>query len=180
MLEKQIVIKEVKQVLDRTGIFWALSHGALLGIVREGDFIAWDTDIDLALKEEEARPRAQDLIQRFGAVGYRVKARKKNGHEFALAAKKGGQVLNLAYWRQEGPLRIYKDSYFIPDRFFKGAGEVEYRGQHYPCLGPAKDYLTWLYGPTWTVPKKSSSGSRSTMTKRALDIKEALREEANR
>ena len=37
-----------KEVYDRHGITFWLVFGTLLGAVRDGDFIPWDTDIDLA------------------------------------------------------------------------------------------------------------------------------------
>lgn len=40
-------LKEIKEVFDRAGIKFWLDHGTLLGAVRDGKIIEWDTDIDL-------------------------------------------------------------------------------------------------------------------------------------
>jgi len=42
-------LKEVKKALDSTGVRWFLSYGALLGIVRQKDFIPYDDDIDITI-----------------------------------------------------------------------------------------------------------------------------------
>lgn len=40
-------LREVKEVFDKAGIKFWLDHGTLLGAVRDGKIIEWDTDIDL-------------------------------------------------------------------------------------------------------------------------------------
>lgn len=45
------LLREVCQILNRSGIDYFLTCGTLLGYIREGDFIHWDTDIDLGVFE---------------------------------------------------------------------------------------------------------------------------------
>lgn len=40
-------ILNVTQLLDSSGVKWWIDHGTLLGIIRDGNFIEWDSDIDL-------------------------------------------------------------------------------------------------------------------------------------
>jgi len=41
-------LKEIKRILDDAGVKYWLDFGTLLGAVRDGKFIPWDTDIDLS------------------------------------------------------------------------------------------------------------------------------------
>ncbi|MFC1480300.1 LicD family protein [Candidatus Omnitrophota bacterium] len=41
------VLRQVKTVLDKYGVEFWLDLGALLGAIREGKLISWDTDVDL-------------------------------------------------------------------------------------------------------------------------------------
>ena len=41
-------LKEIKHILDDAGVKYWLDFGTLLGAVRDGKFIPWDTDIDLS------------------------------------------------------------------------------------------------------------------------------------
>jgi lipopolysaccharide cholinephosphotransferase len=41
-------LKQVKEVFDKHGIEYWLDYGTLLGAVRDGKFIPWDSDVDLA------------------------------------------------------------------------------------------------------------------------------------
>jgi len=42
-------LKEIKHILDDVGVKYWLDFGTLLGAVRDGKFIPWDTDIDLGM-----------------------------------------------------------------------------------------------------------------------------------
>jgi hypothetical protein len=46
---------EVKDVLNKWGIKWCLSHGTMLGIYRDGNFIEWDDDIDIAIITQDIK-----------------------------------------------------------------------------------------------------------------------------
>lgn len=56
MEEKKWVeaLREVKQILDDAGVKYWLDWGTLLGAVRDGKIIPWDTDIDLGTMCSEA------------------------------------------------------------------------------------------------------------------------------
>jgi len=64
--------KDVKRVLDLAGIKFWLDYGSLLGAVREGGMIEWDTDLDLSTTDDywnhlvEVIPKLQEL----GFYGY--------------------------------------------------------------------------------------------------------------
>jgi lipopolysaccharide cholinephosphotransferase len=58
MLDEKECIKslcEIKNILDDAGIKYWLDEGTLLGAVRDGKFISWDTDIDIGTFYNEAR-----------------------------------------------------------------------------------------------------------------------------
>lgn len=40
-------LREIKDILDKNGVEFWLDSGTLLGAVRDGKIIEWDTDIDL-------------------------------------------------------------------------------------------------------------------------------------
>jgi hypothetical protein len=52
MTTREHIIKDLidtKHAFDSTGIPFLLYHGNLLGLVKYGDIMEWDTDIDLAV-----------------------------------------------------------------------------------------------------------------------------------
>ncbi len=54
-------IEEVIKTLELNNINWWVDHGSLLGLVREGHFIQWDSDVDLGAWYENAR-KVQDIL----------------------------------------------------------------------------------------------------------------------
>ena len=47
------VLKDVASIFKFLKIDYSLDCGTLLGIVRDGDIIAWDNDIDLCVRSSE-------------------------------------------------------------------------------------------------------------------------------
>jgi len=52
-METQDIFREVVDVLESHRVFFWLDQGALLGAVRDGGFLPWDSDIDLSVWADE-------------------------------------------------------------------------------------------------------------------------------
>ncbi|MCP5367563.1 MAG: LicD family protein [Hyphomicrobiales bacterium] len=62
------LLHDLTDALDGAGVPFQIDYGTLLGCLREGDFIPWDEDMDLAVREEDlpALRRAYDGARRRG------------------------------------------------------------------------------------------------------------------
>ena len=65
------VLKEIKHILDDTEVKYWLEWGTLLGAVRDGKFIPWDTDIDLGMVCAEGC-KVIARIEEFEKKGFKV------------------------------------------------------------------------------------------------------------
>lgn len=61
--------------LNKNGIKYYLEGGTLLGIVRDGDLLPWDHDVDISIDYSDAL-KLDKLRWRFYLKGYRVTCRK--------------------------------------------------------------------------------------------------------
>ena len=61
----------LKSILDTKNIPFQLAFGTLLGVIREGDFIDWDEDIDLAILDDY-RDSFFDVISDLESVGFKI------------------------------------------------------------------------------------------------------------
>jgi len=88
---------EVGHLLDRAKVEYWLDMGTLLGVVREGNFIAWDNDIDLSMSVSDA-PKVLSLSDDFAKLGYRVDVTDSS----IYLSCPGRPTIGLAFYRQLG------------------------------------------------------------------------------
>jgi len=84
---------EVKTILDRGSIKYWLDQGTLLGVVRDGKFISWDTDIDIGIFYSEAR-KIIKLVSKLEKKGFKVIIRDHYIHLY-----KNSVILDLCFYR---------------------------------------------------------------------------------
>ena len=154
--------KVVKTILEKYGIKWFAIQGTCLGAVREGDFIEWDDDVDLAgfmTKEQEAQIR-EDLRKE----GFKVE------DDYCIELPKGctkveGYIRAIRYTLVD-LFRILEDNegYFVNDigKCYFRKGTVEWAlkklklGEE-DCYvpNPPENHLISLFGEDWKTPKKT-------------------------
>jgi len=65
------LLLEVKDVLTKLDVKWWVDCGVLLGFVRDGDIISWDSDIDLGTFDYDKWPQIAKELRK---QGYRIGA----------------------------------------------------------------------------------------------------------
>jgi len=100
-------LKIIHECADGAGIRHALfvNFGLLLGIIRHGSFIPWDTDIDMCVKRDQITPEQEvkyfNLIKESGLFKARKKwstVKDKNGYEESAVVKGGSSEKVRLTW----------------------------------------------------------------------------------
>lgn len=116
-------LSRVSTILDSLNLKWWVSNGTLLGLVREGHFLAHDTDMDITL---QVRPeQLRELETRVRTAGFRIArcwGRPGAGLEWALFFVEPGS--------NESPFRHPKIDFFFADEVALGIVTSRYRGPH--------------------------------------------------
>jgi len=119
-------LKEVKKVLDNHKITFWLNYGTLLGAVRDGKFIPWDTDIDLCLINTHLfylKKACLDLEEK----GFIVECKKRDDMNNSITVTKYDIPIALFL------PRVYNKSYSF--KYITPAGKA----------GRLLDYLLWTF-----------------------------------
>jgi SAM-dependent methyltransferase len=149
-------LAEVLGVLRGAGITHWIACGTALGAVRDGDFIAWDHDIDLIFDGpikavREAFAGYVELIDYERETAYAVQDLRI---DFFQLQRAEGSAFMTAY-AKDGPV-----DYVYDPKHFADAQTVEIAGVRAPAPIFVREYLAATYGEDWKTPKIKWSFSK--------------------
>ncbi|MCW3788017.1 LicD family protein [Plebeiibacterium sediminum] len=178
LLKAKKLLTLITQVLDNNHITYHLEGGTLLGIVRDGDLLPWDHDIDLSIDITDAK-KLKSLQKHFWKKGLKLSERK---YTKSYGAIKKGQTrifkvkpIAFSFWNIFD--RNYDQKAMIGDIFvkvtdskhtywqakgkilrvckshYKGHDTVNFNGNILKTPVNYHDYLTAKYGD-WKTPVK--------------------------
>jgi len=166
------MLLDTTEILNAGGVCYFLDAGALLGIVRDGDLIPWDDDLDISIPVTEL-PKLRKLYFKLRTRGWRV-------------TEDSVMPVNWPVWRKDDPRSIkirnrnilffgrgrivmdvtltYKHAGFywrgamgkiwrIPGQYYDRHDLIEYAGKQIRIPYRVEQYLTFLYGD-WKIPNK--------------------------
>lgn len=151
------VLLQAADVLDSLNVDWWVSAGTLLGIYREGDFIAGDTDIDVEMTGSVGPVlRAFDRL----APRYRNGWWKETGRKIQAIWRFPKNTLfdlYIYYPDKRGLVSYtpYSDQEIIYPPDLKRTA-IMFHGRRFPCWEPER-YLTYVYGKDWRIPSATKS-----------------------
>lgn len=166
------MLLDTSELFNRKGIHYFLDAGGLLGLVREGDLIPWDDDLDMIIPVTELEKFRKNKIW-LRLKGWRItedslmpedgpcwkkgdprsiKIRNRNFTFFG----RGRLVMDVSlayrhegyYWR--GAIgQIWR----IPEKYFDTHDVIPFSGGKIHVPNEHEDYLTFIYGD-WKTPKQ--------------------------
>ncbi len=109
-LKEHSLFREVKETFEALQIPYWLDQGTLLGLIREGELLKTDHDLDLGIWEEDYRKARREIVSRLQKKGRFVEAYKP--HQLSVTELHGSMcMINIAFYRREGG-RAVKDVYY--------------------------------------------------------------------
>lgn len=166
MLEEQTALRnlvDIARVFEARGSRYMLSDGTLLGAVREGRFISWDTDTDVMVLIEGFDPRVlRDLL----GEGFRLTRCFGFPHDgmewtleregvrtdfFFVYPRKESWYLSAYWWDNADGTAEWIDYVHPPLE----QGWIELLGQRFRAPADPEPYLARCYGESWRVPDEN-------------------------
>lgn len=163
---------EVISVFEKYGIKWCLSHGTALGVVREGDVIPWDDDVDIALPDMSQRMivatkcRKEFEKRRFFMPPLGNPDLPINGYGpnpnmpfYDSVLIKGGEKVECWWFEKTEKYYIYdpkREGLAIPRKFMDTFEQIEWRGKMFNIPAHTHEYLDLMYGKDkWQIADKN-------------------------
>ena len=149
-------LETISQILNNLNLTFWLSEGTALGARRDKDFISHDDDVDLGMWYKD--------MSKFKK--YAIPLIKKNGFKIDLEAHKntfirlsrnmetididftGKDIECVACQTKRANCKLCNT--MLP--YLKNMSYITFLGNKYLC--PDVDYLEYLYGKEWNIPKK--------------------------
>jgi len=153
-------LRLMSEILTHHNCIWWVSHGTLLGFIRDGKFISHDKDIDISIFfNENFRPAFYEIRKSFNLVS--VYGFKENSLELTFERDSIRIDLFFVYNDQEN-LRhsafanftrwdyIRYDYLFSPIELVK----CKFLGLNLNCPKDSQKYLLDFYGRNWRLPNR--------------------------
>ncbi len=175
-------LEEIAKVFDKYKVPFFLTYGALLGIVRDGDFIPYDDDIDLCVTEPISYATRKAIGNTLLDIGYtpqpiqfRVCDRMElsepgyNGDEHSGIIVCQKRIRTTIFFFREEKCHIHGSCMVChpkfgaprlistPSEFFEKPERhqlLKFKGHYYMTPTPVKKYLEYTYGKDWKKPIK--------------------------
>ncbi|HYA44233.1 MAG TPA: LicD family protein [Acidimicrobiales bacterium] len=153
------------KLLTKHGVVHWLDYGSLLGAVRDGKMIPWDTDVDFGFLGSELE-RVVSLGSEIAARGYqldlgdprmvRINFSSVNTQHIDLFpwVERDGTMLMDPHPGGEWPGMHGRDAF--PRRFLDNLGTVTLHGYSMPVPSPVGEFLAeHRYGPDYMTPRRA-------------------------
>ena len=150
------VLIEIKYILEHLSIQFFLVDGALLGAVRDNNFIKWDWDVELAVLAKDVIDKIDNIIIEGETNNFRVEVPDRTLENIKINYYKynsKSSIVSLIKKNKYLQRKLFK----YPAIFFDNPITLEFLGEFYLVPSPVEDFLEFVYGPDWRIPKMSNN-----------------------
>jgi len=148
-------MRDFKRIMDANGIKFFLIFGTLLGAVRDGDYIDWDSDVDTGCYYEDY-DKIKALDQKFRDVGFTVPSKEvippMDGYYIRDSEK-----IEIWFFRNEDKEYVYDKNIRYPVKFLDKLDTIQFSGDEYYTPSFREEFLDVTYGD-WKTPKRREQG----------------------
>lgn len=175
-------LNDVMAVFEKFGVRAFLAYGAVLGAVREKDFIKWDDDIDIDIVDEVDFETRKKIGHTLANLGFRTQPIAFNVFgmmEMTACEINGGTAydgdgetgiivcernfkFSIFWYKEEGDEYVCtpkvggKKLISNLKKFYVKPDYVKLHGKKFLCPAPIKEYLEYMYGD-WKTPKRDNA-----------------------
>lgn len=156
---------DIHTVLDKYGIQHWLSHGTVLGVYREDNFIAWDDDADFSYYFSDRNSEAmKDAIDELMVMGFYIPPSdpnkpvdKDNSCYYDLVFIRDGEKCEgwgFEKIRNEYIYDLPRSGRTLahPAKYYDTLDTIDFKGVQFNTPHDLHSYLVMMYGENYMVP----------------------------
>lgn len=165
-LARELLVS-ITDILDEAEIRYFLAHGGLLGLVRDGDLIPWDNDIDLAVEINDMAASIQVIEEKFNQLPKSEEVQWK----INLEDNEDGELVKIIIFFDEDASSAYKffdlsiealefkdgkvygAMFNADEKYFLENDYIDYKGKKISIPNNYEEYLDFAYGD-WRTPRQ--------------------------
>lgn len=150
-LDKEVCYENMRlihEIFGRRGIKFYLTWGTALGLIRGGDLLDWDDDVDIGAPYSELE-KIQDAIPDLRAAGFRLTEVGRDNKFMAFLRR--GEKIDLDI-TTPGCTSL-RDECIIEDVVMDELTTIDVRGLRYNIV--TEKFLESYYGKDWRTPRQS-------------------------
>lgn len=179
-IDQEILYKNLcdfVDVLNKYNIKYCISHGTMLGLYRDSQFIPWDDDIDISLLDMSQRMTVavdcrEELeskgfyMPKLGDINKPVQATGPDANMpfYDTVAIRNGEKIE-GWWFEE---KIHNNQKFYiydepragwdlkhPAKFYDEPKDFKWKDRIWKIPNHVEEYLVLMYGDNWKYPDRS-------------------------
>ena len=139
-----------KEAMDKAEIPFILIFGTLLGVIREKEFIVYDSDADVACYAKDHQ-KIHRVIKELESKGFYVPNKNESPlHDHFFI--RSGEKIDIWWFDEIDNDWIYDKYVRYAKKFFDTPEEVDFLNTKFLVPNNPKEFLNITYGSTWTTP----------------------------
>lgn len=154
------ILKDTAEVLQKRNVSYWADFGTLLGLVRDGDIIPGDKDVDLCVLDDE-RERVMGAVDDFAARGYFLTGKGGAAQKLmrVFDAKSPFYADIYPYVAEGDTLKSVLDPRDdVPAHLVKETDVLLFRGTEVRIPREVEALLAYRYGDSYRTPRRNDKG----------------------
>lgn len=157
---------DVFRTFKEFGIKCWLSHGTMLGVYRDGDFIPWDDDADIGadIRTAQRRLEAEEKLRELGFFVPKIGDRSRPVSEIDnmpyhdTVAIRNGEKVEVWWYEKIGNKYVYdvdRHPWLQHDeKYYDELGVINFKGNMFNTPSHIEDWLVMMYSEDWRTPQE--------------------------
>jgi FkbM family methyltransferase len=174
LAERNKTLQKITRILEKLNVSYFLEGGALLGAIRNKNFIIWDHDVEVGVFSDKiSKKKILEILNHSHNQNLKISHVDHNLNNLKINLSEHGHTKFSILGFKRNKDFFERDTYRYPSRFLTHLCIINFLGKKYSIPNQVSDFLEWTYGD-WKTEVKSRD-IRMYFTPKAINSKMEVR-----